>query len=90
MANLIRTFLDYYRNVADPYPDEDTPFYHPFCSDPAVQLATIVNSLERNAYFVAVLMASSDHSPVFAVAPPLLASSTTGSRGHLEQVCLCR
>jgi len=68
MANLIRTFLDYYRNVTDPYPDEDT-FYHPFRSDPAVQPATIVNSLESNTYSVAVLMASSDHTPVLAVAP---------------------
>jgi hypothetical protein len=35
MANLIRTFLDYYQNVVEPYPDEDT-FYHilfwSFCS----------------------------------------------------------
>ncbi len=40
-----------------------------FCSDPSVQPATIVYSLKSNTYSVGVLMASSDHSPVLAVAP---------------------
>ena len=68
MANLNRNFREYFHNVADPYPTVES-FYNPFRADPAVQPATIVNSLESNTYPLALLMAGSDHNPVLVVAP---------------------
>ena len=68
MANPATTFCGFYVQAPDPYPDPNA-FYTPFRADPLIQLGTIFNTIESSTYPLMLLMNSTEHHPIVAVAP---------------------
>ena len=68
MANPATTFRGFYAQAPDPYPDPNA-FYAPFRADPLIQPGTIFNTIESHTYPLMLLMNSTEHRPIVAVAP---------------------